>query len=105
MQQPQLFFDRTLKTKQEMKELNVIYKDALANSPEHKLITEDMKALRERRKKIEDAIKEDFSGELNKLDTLKLDLDNDKLLMSDSALNQLIKGEQSIPVFHIATLS
>ena len=96
MQQLQLFFDRTLKTQQEMKELKLMLKDALANSQEHKIIIEDMKALRERRKKIENVIKEDFSGEVNKLDTLKLDLENDKLLMSDSALNQLVNGEQVI---------
>ena len=36
---------------------------------------------------------EDFNSELNKLDVLKTDLDNDKMLLSDASLIKLMKGE------------
>ena len=94
MVQPQLIFDRTIKTKQEMKELNLMIKDALANSKQYQDILEDIAELKSKQNKIKEGIMDDFNSELNKLDTLKLDVENDKMLLSDATLSKILKGEK-----------
>ena len=92
MAQLQLIYDRTIKTKQEKKELKLMIKDAFDHSKQLQDVLEEIKILKEKKKKIEDIILEDFNGELSKLDTLKLDLENDKMLMSDKAITDLMNG-------------
>lgn len=70
-----------------------MYRDALANSKTLQDVVEELKLLREKKKGIEDTIKSDFSSELDKLDTLKLDIDNDSMLLSDAVLTKAMKGE------------
>lgn len=86
-------FNRIQKSKKEQKEIKVMYTDALALHQEFQKINEELKALKDRKKKIEDSIREDFSSEFGKLETLKVDIENDNLLLSDAALTQLMKGE------------
>ena len=54
---------------------------------------EKLKKLKERKKQIEEIIKNEFSAEFNKLDALKLDIETDNQLLSDIAFNQLVKGQ------------
>lgn len=91
--QSQLFFERTLATKQELKELMLMIKDALANSSAYQNVLDQIKNLNTEKKVIVDNIKADFGSEASKIDTLKLDIENDKMLMSDAALSQLMAGE------------
>ena len=91
--QLQMIFNRTIETKKEIKTLKAMYKDALQNSKLYREIEEDLKVLKLRKKKIEDNVAEDFRKEFEKLETLKADLDNDNLLISDHALQKMIKGE------------
>ncbi len=70
-----------------------MYRDALTTTPEHAEISEKMKSLRERKKQIEQAIKEQFGKEITELEDLKVDIESDTELMSDAALTQLVKGE------------
>ena len=86
-------FDRIQKSKKEQKEIKAMYSDALALHQEFQKINEELKTLKERKKKIEDSIRDDFGSEFSKLETLKVDIENDKLLLSDAALTQLMKGE------------
>ena len=86
-------FDRIQKSKQEQKEIKSMYRDALANSKVYQTTVEDLKTLKEKKKKIEDQIKEDFRSEFDKLDTLKADIENDNMLLSDAAITKLMKGE------------
>ena len=86
-------FDRIQKTKKEQKELKSMYRDAVINSKSYQNVNEEIKLLRDKKKKIEDAIKDDFNSELAKLDVLKSDIDNDNMLLSDAALTKIMKGE------------
>ncbi|MBU4216830.1 hypothetical protein L6270_03310 [Candidatus Parcubacteria bacterium] len=93
MSKLQEVFDRIQKTKKEQKELKSMFRDSLVNSKSYQEAVEDLKVLRDKKKKIEDAIKEDFNSELAKLDILKSDIDNDYMLLSDAALTKIMKGE------------
>lgn len=86
-------FNRIQETKNKQKELKAIYKDALANSFEYQDIADKIKKLKEKKKEIESAISSDFSSEFAKLDSIKLDLESDNLMLSDMALNHVMKGE------------
>ena len=93
MANPQEIFNRIQKTKKEQKELKSMYRDALTNSKSYQLAIEELKGARDKKKKIEDTIREDFRGEFDKLDTLKADIENDQMLLSDAALSKVAKGE------------
>lgn len=94
MENIQEIFNRVQETKRKQKEIKSAYRDALANSEEHKKISEEIKTLKERKKKIEEMIKSDFNSEFAKLDGLKLDIETDNILLSDLALNTYAKGEK-----------
>ena len=93
MVNPQEIFNRIQKTKKEQKEIKSMFKDALDNSKSYQEAVEDLRNARDKKKKIEDEIKMDFSSELDKLDTIKVDLENDNMLLSDATLVKLTKGE------------
>lgn len=93
MSKVQEVFDRIQKSKKEQKEIKAMYKDALVNSKSYQDVLEELKALKEKKKKIEDGIRDDFSSEFNKLDVLKTDIENDSMLLSDAAITKLMKGE------------
>jgi hypothetical protein len=84
---------RMQKTKKKQKEIRAAYKDALANSADYGKIVEDLKTLREKKKKIEADTRQDFSSEFKDLDMLKADAETDQEMLSDLALNTLVKGE------------
>lgn len=86
-------FARIQKAKARQKEIKEIYKDALASAPEYEEINDKLKALRERKKQIEQATKENFGSEITELEDLKVDIESDNEIMSDLALTQLVKGE------------
>lgn len=70
-----------------------MYRDALAGTPEYQELNDKLKTVRERKKQIEQTIREQFSHELTELEDLQVDIESDNELMSDVALTQLIKGE------------
>lgn len=90
----QEIFMRIKQNKQEQKKLKAVYKDSLDNNPEYRELNEKLKDLKIRKKQIETDIKSQFSSELTKLEDMKIDLDSDMEMISDLALNQLIKGER-----------
>ena len=92
MSKVQEIFDRVQKTKNEQKKIKAAYRDALANSQSFQKAQEELKAAREKKKKIEQNIQEDFAKELEQLEVLKTDLENDMMLLSDAALTQITKG-------------
>lgn len=93
MQNLQEIFSRVQKAKIRQKEIKEIYRDALTGTPEHQEINDKLKTLRERKKQIEQTIREQFGSELTELEDLKVDIESDTELMSDVALSQLVKGE------------
>ena len=86
-------FARIKEIQREQKELKTIYRDTLKNIQEYGEVVDQIATLRERKKQIEESTKEQFKSELKKLDNLKIDLETEQELLSDMALNQLIKGE------------
>ena len=93
MQSIQEVFARLQENKKKQKDLRSAYKDALETSLEYQEITEKLTALREKKKQIEQTVKEQFANELTKLDDLKIDLSSDLEVLTDLAMTQLMKGE------------
>ena len=93
MQNIQEVFNRIQEAKKKKKDLEEAYKDALSTSLEHKEIKEKVQTLQARKKQIEITIKEQFSGELTKIDDLKIDIASDTEMLTDIAMTQLMKGE------------
>lgn len=93
MQNIQEVFIRIQESKKKMKDLKEAYKDALSTSQEYEEVVEKMKALREKKKQIENTTKESFASEFRQLDDLKIDIASDMELMNDIAVTQIMKGE------------
>ncbi len=93
MSKIQEVFDRIQETKKEQKNIKQMYKDALSSNESHKDISDKLKELREEKKQIEIDIKNDFSEEFDKLETLKADIENDSQLLNDIVLTKISKGE------------
>jgi len=87
-------FEKLQGIKKEQKNLKASYKEALGQTPEHKNVTEELKKLRDKKKRIEEGVKADFGQEFTRLDKLKIELESEKELMSDLALNKLTSGEK-----------
>jgi DNA repair exonuclease SbcCD ATPase subunit len=86
-------FAKIQAVKQQQRELRKAYKEALERVPNYKSTTEDLAALREKKKKIEAQVREEFSKEFDKLEELKLDLEESNMMLTDIALSKLMKGE------------
>lgn len=93
MQDIQEVFNRMQENKKKQKDIRRAYKDALQSNQELQEIMDKLKTLRERKKQIENNIKESFSGEFTKLDDLKIDLESDAVMLNDISLTKLMKGE------------
>ncbi len=92
-QKLQEVFNKIQETRKEQKGIKAVYRDALSNSQELKEVLEKIKVLKEQKKKIEDTIKNEFNSEFQKLDGMKLDIESNNMLLSDLALNEVVKGE------------
>jgi predicted nuclease with TOPRIM domain len=87
-------FDRIQKTKKEQKELKTMYRDALNNSGAYQRSLEELKKLKEEKRKYEEGIKKEYSSEFDKLEILKNELMNDSQLLSDMVMTQVAKGQK-----------
>lgn len=86
-------FNRIKEKKTEKKKINESLRDALANSQPYHDLVEELKRLKEKKKSMENEIKREFEKDLDKLDEIKIDIQTDNILLSDLALNALVKGE------------
>lgn len=86
-------FNRIVESKKEAKEIKLMYKDALSNEAHYQDTIDQINKLKVQKKLIEDEVKQDFTHEFNKLDTLKMDIQNDTMLLSDATLTKFMKGE------------
>lgn len=93
MQNIQEIFGRIQKNKKKMKDLKSSYSDALKTVQEYVEINEKLKTLREKKKQIENTIRQDFTNEFQQIEDLKIDLESDQELMNDIAMTQVMKGE------------
>lgn len=79
--------------KREKSEIQKAFKDELVNNPRYQQVAEQLKALKEEKKSIENQAWASASADAQKLDLLDLDIKSDKELLSDIALNMYAKGE------------
>lgn len=93
MQNLQEVFNRIQENKAKAKELKKMYKEGLDGNGEYQEIQDKMKTLRENKKRIETAVKEQFSSEIIKLEDLKIDIETDSEMLADIALTSIMKGE------------
>jgi hypothetical protein len=90
----QEIFDRIQKTKAEQKELKAMYRDALSNSSLYQQSLEAYNKARDEKKKRENDIKDEFRGDLDKLEVIKNELMNDNQLLADAIMAKVSKGEK-----------
>ncbi|MFA7654120.1 MAG: hypothetical protein WCX97_03720 [Candidatus Magasanikbacteria bacterium] len=93
MQEIQEVFNRIKETQKKQKDIRSAYKDALAGSGEYREIIDQINTLREKKKKIEGQIRNEFNQEFSELDVIQNDITSDRELLSDIALSQFMKGE------------
>lgn len=89
MKNLQEIFNRVLETKRKQKEINRAYRDSLNNSHQYVEILEQMETLKQKRKGIVETLKKEFP----QMERLKADIESDTLMLSDLAINSMIKGE------------
>lgn len=93
MQNIQDVFNQIQVVKKQQKEIKAAFREAMLSSTEHKELTEQIKATKEKKQKVEATIREEFSKELDKLDELKLELESQNLMLNDIALTKFMNGE------------
>ena len=93
MQDIQEVFGRLQANKKKLKDLKTAYKDAMDGMFEYQEVLEKAKALREKKKQIENTVKQDFRNEFTQIDDLKIDIESDAELLNDIALTKIMKGE------------
>lgn len=86
-------FAKIQAVKQQQRELRKAYKESLGRLPSYKSTIDDLTALREKKKNIEAQVREEFAKEFDKLEDLKLDLEEQNIMLADLALAKLVKGE------------
>lgn len=86
-------FGRIKETKQKQKEIRRMYKDALTQNMEYEKLIEQLDTLKARKKEIENDIKSEMEGDIQKLDAYRMHIKTDQEMMSDLAINQLMSGE------------
>jgi hypothetical protein len=89
----QSVFDRIKGKKQKRKDLQALYKEALGNSKTYQELLEDMDRLKDKKLRVEAAIRAEFVNEFAQIDRLKGDLQSDEQLLNDMVLSEFMKGE------------
>lgn len=86
-------YQRVEQNKKEIRELNKMIKDELTQIERHREILDELKALREEKKAIENEVKANSQSELTRMEDLKLEVATDKEILSDLALNKYVANE------------
>ncbi|PIR04162.1 MAG: hypothetical protein COV59_03180 [Candidatus Magasanikbacteria bacterium CG11_big_fil_rev_8_21_14_0_20_39_34] len=97
MQDLQEIFVRIEENKKKLREINKAYREALSSVSEYTDVSDELKTFRERKKQIENTVKEQFSKEFIQMDDIKIDIESDQEMLTDITLNQYVKG-QSVSV-------
>ena len=78
--------------KKKRKEINKMLKDELTHHPEYQEVVDEMAALREQKKSIEQNVRAGVP-ESRELDDLKIEIATDQEILADVALNMYAKNE------------
>lgn len=90
----QEIFNRIQGNKKKQKDIKLLYKDALKNSLDYQDTGSKLNALKDKKKKIEATVKDQYASEFAKLDALEMDVKADTELLTDAAMTMLMKGER-----------
>jgi hypothetical protein len=93
MQDIQKIFDNLNKKKEEKKELQKMFKEALTGNMEYVNANEELKAVREKQKGIKANIMNDYHKEAEKIDDLNADIASEKILLTDIAISSYVNGK------------
>ncbi|MFA7050423.1 MAG: hypothetical protein WC164_04935, partial [Patescibacteria group bacterium] len=89
----QQIFNKIKERQKEQKTLKQIYKDVLANSQEYQDILEELDTLKAKKKKVEEILKGELRSEIDQLNSIKVDIDSEKEILSQATLTKILKGE------------
>lgn len=93
MRDIQEVFNQIRDKKKQKRDLNAMYKDALASNSEYKEICEELEVFKTKKKQIEELAREEMGSNFNKLCEIKSDIESDQAMLSDIAVTTLMKGE------------
>jgi len=94
MKEAQEVWSRIKEKQTAQKTLKDIHRSVLANSQEYQLVLEELKVLKEKKKKVQSSLESDLKEEFQKIDEIKSDIASDREMLSNIALSQLLKGEK-----------
>ncbi len=92
MRNIQEVFNGIQEKKRELREIKNMYRDALESSGEYRELNEKLEQLKARKKQLEAVAWTDV-GTKDKYETSKLDVKQDKGMLTDLAVNSLMSGE------------
>lgn len=90
----QEIFNRIQANKKKQKDIKTLYKDALKNSLDYQDTLSKLSALRDKKKKVEAGIRDQYASEFAKFDKLEMDIKADSELLTDAAMTMMMKGER-----------
>lgn len=88
----QELYNELKESEKRKKDLNKVIKDAYNNYSEYQEILDEMDKLRTRKKEVESAVKQEYSSEYNDLESIKLDIKDTKMMLSDLMWNEIMKN-------------
>jgi sugar diacid utilization regulator len=92
MRNIQEVFDQIRQVQKEEYSLREMYKDALSNDTQYQEIIEELKVLKEKKKKIEQETQAQLGNQFVQMESLKQSIRNSKQMLSDIALSNLMDG-------------
>jgi len=92
MRNIQEVFNGIQEKKKELRDIKKMYRDALESSGEYRDLNDKIEELKAKKKLIEASAWEDV-GSKNKYETSKLDIKQDREMLTDLAINTLMSGE------------
>lgn len=89
----QEIFSRVQENQREVRDINRIKKDMLSSAAEYSDVVDELETLRARKKQIEEGIASQMSDKVERAERLKHEITDDRQLMADLALKNLISGQ------------
>lgn len=89
----QEIFTKIKEKQKEQKIIKQIYRDVLANSLEYQNILEELESLKNKKKKLEETLRNDLKTEMDQLYSIKIDIESEKEILNQATLTKLLKGE------------
>lgn len=94
MKDVQEIFDKIKEKQKEQKTIRQIYRDVLSNSGEYQKVLEELDELKIKKKRVEMALRGELRSEMDQLESIKIDIESNKELLSHTSLSKILKGEE-----------